>query len=132
MLISDSIKTTYQDNARYDVALSFDGEYTALSTIAVSGAKGLTDLLIRDGEMKTPEYDIEAYVTEAQDKLLHNLYRATVHTSYTDLRYPIHLSWGAPDNRHYAECYLADYTPATDVDFGSAQLLSVTLTLRPI
>lgn len=92
--------------------------------------------------MKTPEYTLTCIVTMAQNLQLQKLFAATVHPGYVDMSGDnvITLRWGPSTSTsagHVAalyekKCYLKDYTPPTTVSFESAQILEVTLTLRPI
>ena len=48
------------------------------------------------------------------------------------MRYPVILRWGPAENPETKECYLYEYNPPEGVDYKSAELLGVKLTLKPI
>ena len=102
--------------------------------MAMTNVGGLRPFIMTDGELKTPEFTVEAYVTLKQHKLLQDLYMATVHPGYIDERLPVVLMWGDPsDNEHpQIVCYLSDYQPPDSIDYKSADVLSVKLVLRQI
>lgn len=132
MLITDSIENEYLDNAHYDIVCAFPRAYAGLDAIAVTSGSGFTPSIITDGELKTPEFSLTCIVTAAQDRLLQELYEATVHPGYVDLRYPVEVSWGPVGYRLTRKCYLKSYTPPDRVEYRQASILEVTLTLRSI
>lgn len=134
LTVQSAIDTTFLDTAHFDAECSFPGGFEALNKLAISDAGGLRPFLISNGELKTPEFTVEAYVTLKQHKLLETLYLSTVHPGYIDERYPIVFSWGNPaDDEHpQMKCYLADYEPPESVSYKNAEILSVKLTLRAI
>lgn len=132
MLITDSIESEYLDNAHYDIVCAFPRAYAGLDSIVITGGSGLTPSIIADGELKTPEFSLTCIVTATQDRMLQELYEATVHPGYVDMRYPVGVTWGPPTHRLRRECYLKSYVPPDRVEYRSASILEVTLTLRSI
>ena len=132
MLISDSIKTEFLDNAHYDIECAFSGEYAKLNDIVVVSGDGLSPFVLEGGNLKTQEFPLTCIVTAEWDQLLQKLYAATMHPGYVDQRYPVQLSWGHKSARHHKACYLKAYKPPTQVSFRDASILEVTLVLRPI
>lgn len=146
--LTDTLTTTFLDTTRFEVTLSFPKGYNNCDTIVVHSAEGLTPFTYIDGELKTFEATVSAYVTPTQNKYLEKLYKDTMHPGYVDQRYPISLSWGLPESLYSIEdstkakfkdeyvttkaCYLSNYVPPTSIDYGSAEILSVELTLREI
>lgn len=134
--IQDAIDTVFLDTAHYDVELKFTSGFEGgLNNLVVRNAGNLTPFTYVDGELKTPEYDIEVYVTAKQDKLLRELYLLTMHPGYVDQRYPIYISWGSITDTTYTstvKCYLSSYAPPESVDFTSADILNAKFTLRAI
>lgn len=132
MLITDSIENEYLDNAHYDIGCAFPKAYAKLDTIVISGGSGLNPFVLTSEGLRTQEFTLTCIVTSEQDQLLQKLYAATMHPGYVDERYPIEISWGHPSARAKKSCYLKAYTPPGQVSYGSAAILEVTLTLRPI
>lgn len=133
MLITDSIKTEYLDNAHYDIECAFSpASYEKLNAITIVSGSGLVPYVLSNGELKTQEFQLTCIVTAEQDKLLQKLYAATMHPGYVDERYPIRISWGHVSARIRKSCYLKAYNPPESVDYASPALLQATLTLRPI
>lgn len=140
--VTDLMDTVFYDTAHFDVQLHFNGGYEALDKIAINNAQDLIPFTFVKGELTTPEYTVEAYVTPAQDKLLKALYSATMHPKYVDQRYPIEIAWGYIKNgdssqmdgqfSNLAKCYLSEYTPPSDIDYSDAKIFSVSLVLRVI
>lgn len=134
--IQDSIDTVFLDTVHYDVVLRFPKGYAGgLDSIVVHNVSDLTPFTYVDGELKTPVFTIETYVTAKQDKLLQALYSNTMHPGYVDLRYPVRISWGNISSADYSntfECYLSSYKPPESVDFESTNILSAEFTLRAI
>lgn len=130
--VQQAIDTTFLDTAHFDAECKFPRGFDELNRLAISDAGGLRPFLISDGELKTPEFTVEAYVTNRQEMLLRDLYMATVHPGYIDERLPIILMWGHADNPTQVKCYLADYEPPDSVSYKDAEILNVKLTLRAI
>lgn len=130
--VQQAIDTTFLDTAHFDVECKFPRGFDELNRLAISDVGGLRPFLISDGELKTPEFTVEAYVTNRQEMLLRDLYMATVHPGYIDERLPITLMWGHADNPTQVKCYLADYEPPDSVSYKDAEILNVKLTLRAI
>jgi len=130
--VQQAIDTTFLDTAHFDAECKFPRGFDELNRLAISDAGGLRPFLISDGELKTPEFTVEAYVTNRQEMLLRDLYMATVHPGYIDERLPIILMWGHADNPTQVKCYLADYEPPDSVNYKDAEILNVKLTLRAI
>lgn len=139
--LTDTIKTTYIDTARYDIKCSFKEPFNELDNITIHRSQGLTPFTYVEGTLKTPEYTIEAYVTPKQDVLLKELYSSTMHPEYVDIQYPVTLTWGLDSDmykddenlKYYIntkQCYLCNYTPPTSIDYSIATILSVSLVLR--
>lgn len=135
LTVQSAIDTTFLDVAHYDATCVCNvSGFEEISNIAISDVSGLRPFVISDGSLKTPEFTVTAYVTLKQDKLLQDLYMATVHPGYIDERFPIIFMWGdIADNSHpQVSCYLANYSPPDNVNYRSADLLPVRLTLRQI
>jgi len=133
VLITDSIKTEYLDNAHYDIGCAFPpAGYGKLDDIIITDGSGLVPYVLKDGELKTQEFQLTCIVTAEQDKLLQKLYAATMHPGYVDERYPVRVSWGHESARIHKACYLKAYNPPESVDYASPAILQATLTLRPI
>lgn len=136
LTIQEAIETQFLDTAHYDVVLEFTSGYEGvLNSLAVHNARDLIPFTYVKGELKTPEYTMDVYVTEEQDRFLQALYEATMHPGFVDQRYPVYVSWGIVSNTQYmhtVKCYLSEYTPPDSVDFKSAEILSATLVLRAI
>lgn len=132
--VQQAIDTTFLDTAHFDAECKFPRGFDELNRLAISDVGGLRPFLISDGELKTPEFTVEAYVTLKQHKLLQNLYLATVHPGYIDERLPVVLVWGDPLDKEHPQvaCYLAEYEPPESVSYKDAEILSVKLTLRAI
>ena len=130
--VQQAIDTTFLDTAHFDAECKFPRGFDELNRLAISDAGGLRPFLISDGALKTPEFTVEAYVTNRQEMLLRDLYMATVHPGYIDERLPIILMWGHADNPTQVKCYLADYEPPDSVSYKDAEILNVKLTLRAI
>lgn len=133
--IQDSIDTAYIDTAHYNVSLEFSIGFEILDRLTIHNASNLMPFTYVDGDLKTPEYTIETYVTAMQDRQLQQLYAITMHPGYVDLRYPVLVSWGHPIDEQYihqVKCYLSSYTPPDSVNFSNAEMLSSTLVLRAI
>lgn len=130
--VQQAIDTTFLDTAHFDAECKFPRGFDELNRLAISDAGGLRPFLISDGALKTPEFTVEAYVTNRQEMLLRDLYTATVHPGYIDERLPIILMWGHVDNPTQVKCYLADYEPPDSVSYKDAEILNVKLTLRAI
>lgn len=130
--VQQAIDTTFLDTAHFDAECKFPRGFDELNRLAISDVGGLRPFLISDGELKTPEFTVEAYVTNRQEMLLRDLYTATVHPGYIDERLPIILMWGHADNPTQVKCYLADYELPDSVNYKDAEILNVKLTLRAI
>lgn len=132
MLIADSVKSEFLDNAHYDIECAFFGEYAKLNGLVIESGAGFTPFVLKDGSLKTQEFTLTCIVTAEQDSLLQKLYAATVHPAYIDQRYPVQVSWGHISARHSKSCYLKVYDPPSQFSFSDASILKVTLVLRPI
>lgn len=132
--VQQAIDTTFLDTAHFDAECKFPSGFDELNKLAISDVGGLRPFILTDGQLKTPEFTVEAYVTLNQHKLLQDLYMATVHPGYIDERFPITLAWGDPADKEHPQvaCYLADYEPPDSVSYKDAEILSVKLTLRAI
>ena len=130
--VQQAIDTTFLDTAHYDAECLFPRGFDDLNKLAISDVGGLRPFVISDGELKTPEFTVEAFVTNKQELLLRELYTATVHPGYIDERLPITLMWGHADNPTQVKCYLANYEPPESVSYKDANILNVKLTLRAI
>lgn len=130
--VQSAIDTTFLDTAHFDAECVFPRGFDELNKLVISNVGGLRPFIIEDGQLKTQEFTVEAYVTNRQELLLRSLYTATVHPGYIDLRLPITLMWGHEDNPTQIKCYLSKYEPPESVDYKSAEILDVKLTLRAI
>lgn len=130
--VQSAIDTTFLDNAHYDVSLKFPSGFAELDGMPVAEADGLVPFVVVNGELKTQSFSFSCYVTERQEALLRVLYTNTVHTAYIDQRYPISVSWGHGSATVTKSCYIAEYEPPTKVDYSKADILGVSLSLRPI
>lgn len=132
MLIADSVKREFLDNAHYDIGCAFLGEYAKLNDIVITGGSGFNPFVFSEGELKTQQFTLTCIVTAEQDGLLQKLYAATMHPGYVDQRFPVQVSWGHISARHHRSCYLKSYAPPSQISFRDASILEVTLVLRPI
>ena len=132
LTVQSAIDTTFLDTAHFDAECAFPRGFEELNKLAITNVGGLRPFIINDGNLKTQEFTVEAILTLQQEVLLHNLYTATIHPGYVDLRYPITFSWGHPDSPNQIKCYLANYEPPDSVDYSNAEILDVKLTLRAI
>ncbi len=133
LTVMEAVDTTYLDTAHYDVTLKFPTGYEILNDVTVKEASGLIPFVYTGDALKTQEFRLTCIVTNEQEALLRNLYVTTNHPGYTDLRYPIWITWGHPENGiPYKECYLAEYEPPDSVNYTSADILDVTMVLRVI
>ena len=132
LTVQSSIDTTFLDTVHFDVSCKFPPGYEILDDIVIFDTGGLRPFVLNDGVLKTQVFTISAYITGRQDFRLWELYRATMHPSYIDMRYPIILRWGPAENPETKECYLYEYNPPEGVDYKSPELLGVKLTLKPI
>lgn len=132
LTVQAAIDTTFLDTVHYDAECVFTNGYEELSKLVITNVSGLRPFIIKDGDLQTPEFTVEAYVTARQELLLEELYKATIHPSYVDLRYHIDFMWGHTDKPKLFSCYLSEYEPPDSVDYKSADILSVKLTLRAI
>lgn len=130
--IQSAIDMTFLDTAHFDAECAFPRGFDELNKLAISTVGGLRPFILEDGQLKTQEFTVEAYVSNKQDMLLRSLYTATVHPGYIDLRLPITLMWGHEDNPMQLKCYLAKYEPPETVSYKDAEILDVKLTLRAI
>lgn len=130
LTVQSAIDTTFLDTAHFDAECSFPGGYEELNRLVITHVDGLCPFMVVEGKLKTQECTVEAHVTLQQEVLLRGLYTATVHPGYVDLRYPVTLTWGHYDRPTQVKCYLARYVAPEDVNYASAELLSVKLTLR--
>lgn len=150
-ILETVVAAQYLDNGNFDVFVRLPDPYDGgPGSLLISGIDGANAFLVGANGIRTPEITITAHITKKQDSLLRQLYVATVHPSYIDQRYPIHVEWGDVSKGQFArpetdddgllndsgvnayDFYLASYTPPTNVDFGSASLLPVSLGLRLI
>ena len=134
LTVQDAIDTTFLDTVHFDAECTFPRGFEDLNKLAITNVSGLRPFIITNGELKTPEFTIEAYVSLKQHKLLQDLYMATVHPSYIDERWPVVFMWGDPsdDDHPQVACYLSDYQPPESIDYKSADVLPVKLVLRQI
>lgn len=150
-ILESVIETQYLDNGNFDVFVKLPAPYDGgPNSLLIESINGANAFLIEGGQMRTPEITITAHVTKKQDSLLRHLYAATVHPSYIDQRYPIKVEWGDTSSAPYASpasdadgllgdsgldaylFYLASYTPPSNVSFGAATMLPVSMVLRLI
>ena len=132
LTVQSAIDTTYVDTAHYDAECSFPNGFEELNTLTIAKVGGLRPFVIADGQLKTQEFTVEAIVTMRQESLLRALYEATIHPGYTDLRFPIVFMYGHAASPLQIKCYLSEYNAPEDVDYKSADILDVKLTLRAI
>ena len=130
--VQSAIDTTFLDTAHFDAECVFPRGFDELNKLVISNVGGLRPFILEDGQLKTQEFTVEAYVTNKQELLLRELYMATVHPGYIDERLPITLMWGHEDNPTQVKCYLANYEPPESVSYKDANILNVKLTLRAI
>lgn len=133
LLIEDSIDTTFLDTAHYDIRCQFPRNgFESLDKIVIKEAGGLVPFVYTGDELKTQEFMVTAIVTHEQDGLLRELFKFTVHPGYIDERYPIHVTWGHRNVPVSKDCYLASYKTPESINYSSAEILTVELTLRVI
>ena len=130
--VQSAIDTTFLDTAHYDAECSFPNGFEELNKLAITQVGGLRPFIMADGKLKTQEFTVEAVVTLRQELLLRQLYSATIHPGYVDLRFPVVFMWGHPDSPSQIKCYLSEYEAPESVDYKSAEILDVKLTLRAI
>lgn len=130
--VQSAIDTTFLDTAHYDAECSFPNGFEELNKLAITKVGGLRPFVIADGQLKTQEFTVEAVVTLRQELLLRALYESTIHPGYTDLRFPIEFMYGHPESPMQIKCYLSEYEAPESVDYKSAEILDVKLTLRAI
>lgn len=140
LTVQSAIDTTFLDTMHYDAECQFPRGFDKLDRLAITSVGGLRPFVMKEGKLQTPEFTVEAVVTIEQELMLRDLYAATIHPGYVDLRYPITFMWGnsarrtdhTPDNSTQIKCYLSEYEPPDSVDYKSAEILEVKLTLRAI
>lgn len=134
LTVQSAIDTTFLDTMHYDVQCNFTNGFEELNetSLVITNVSGLRPFIIKDGSLQTPEFTLEAYVTVRQDELLQELYKATIHPNYVDLRYPVEVSWGYLKDSKLYSCYLLEYEPPDSVNYSSAEILSAKMTLRVI
>lgn len=132
LTVQSAIDTTYLDTAHYDAECAFPNGFEELNKLAITQVGGLRPFVIADGQLKTQEFTVESIVTLRQELLLRALYEATIHPGYTDLRFPIVFMYGHRDSPMQIKCYLSEYDAPESVDYKSADILNVKLTLRAI
>lgn len=150
-ILESVIESQYLDNGNFDVFIKIPDPYNGgPNSLLIDSVDGLNAFLVSDGDMRTPEVTVTAYVTKKQDSLLRHLYAATVRPGYIDQRFPIRLEWGDVSRMEFAkpamgddgllgddgleahEFYLASYTPPSRVQFDRGNMHSVSLVLRMI